>query len=528
MPPALGYGADLDGGALVKAHLVVSAVLVRPQGGCTHRPLLEVLVLRDLLPLRAEGARILDAAGGVHEILDAHPELPVIEPTVADGLLHLVGPLAEGVLVGPLPGPLARAPGVPAADQVVAERGRALQHGVHVAADEARREHGLAALPRALLGRFCHDEGRGQEPAVLASVLQGVEVVHRVLLVLRLDQELTAHAPEEAEDRLVRAAAVAHLVAVVELAVRLLEDRAPHLLGVVGPRVEEAAIRVHRHQVVHDDVGPLAVQAEPHAVHADLRVVLDEHPPDTVLLVAGDGAHGAQQEAGADLPLHNVAGVDPALEEHRVLGELCHALECRRLGHGAIVPLCHLVDIEAQLRCFIQIPLGVGEFRAIGPALGNDGVDRRGAAFAVPRRPGIRGQQGRIHHAVLHSVDELGLRELAERGLAGLRQEHLALVHRLQGVLRRPLRRVELMDYSVERCGQRHAGGFLHRRLLRVLLHILHSLDEEDEFLAVLGLDLQLVHELHKRDPLLGVVPILLRLLNRAAIHCDCFVFVLA
>mmetsp|Transcript_50294 Transcript_50294/g.155435 ORF Transcript_50294/g.155435 Transcript_50294/m.155435 type:complete len:214 (-) Transcript_50294:1425-2066(-) len=213
-----------------------------------------MLVLGDLLPVGTKGACVLGAGRVRHEVFDAHPEPPVIQASVAGGRLHLLGPLALRVLVRPLPGPLARAPRVPAADQLVPLGLHDATYGVGVAANEACGKHRLATLTSSCGNGPSWNETRGQQPALGGCLLQDLEVRARVAPVLLLHDKPAPDAPEHGGDGLRRLPAVAHLEAGVELAEGLLQQRHPHFLCVFAMRKHEVAVVVHWHEVVYDHV----------------------------------------------------------------------------------------------------------------------------------------------------------------------------------------------------------------------------------------------------------------------------------
>mmetsp|Transcript_33654 Transcript_33654/g.76273 ORF Transcript_33654/g.76273 Transcript_33654/m.76273 type:complete len:331 (-) Transcript_33654:943-1935(-) len=315
------------------------------------------------------------------------------------------------VLVRPLASPLALSPRVAATDEFVALCLDALQDGVAVPTDKPGIKGGLTALPAAfLLASLWREMHRQEEPPAL-HVLESLKHHAGVLFArspfVRLDRARLA--TKEVEDRLVREAAIAHLVASVKLAECLLDEGNPHLLGVLGMRKDNSVILVHWHVIVDEDVCPLAVHVEPDAEDARLDVVLQEGLPESVVAVAHDRPQGAEQEAGAYLALDDVAGADASLEDHCVLDEFGVPLVCMRLGHGAVVPRLLFVHVEASLRILGQVEVGVGVLRSVFLKLLDDIVDHGNADLAISVRPGGGVHQGWGSHDVFHHLDHFCL-----------------------------------------------------------------------------------------------------------------------
>mmetsp|Transcript_49791 Transcript_49791/g.115584 ORF Transcript_49791/g.115584 Transcript_49791/m.115584 type:complete len:256 (-) Transcript_49791:1411-2178(-) len=232
VPPSGAECFDLNHAPPLDGELVAGASRVRPLRRGQHGTLLEVLVLRDLLPIRTKGARVADTAGILYEVRDAHPELPVVDASESCRPLHLICPLALLVEIRPLAFPFVGPPWVAAADQLVARSLDDAEHGVDMPTDEARIKGCLTALALTTKLALLWREVARQQPTVPHGLLQELEVGLRVAAVGVLDLDGAAHTAKKAEDCLAGEAPVAHLVARVELAVRLFQQAAPHLLRV--------------------------------------------------------------------------------------------------------------------------------------------------------------------------------------------------------------------------------------------------------------------------------------------------------
>mmetsp|Transcript_62583 Transcript_62583/g.167129 ORF Transcript_62583/g.167129 Transcript_62583/m.167129 type:complete len:265 (+) Transcript_62583:964-1758(+) len=244
-----------------------------------------------------------------------------------------------------------------------------------MATHKARVKCGLPALPGATNRSLLGCKVGGQQPPVAFGLLQELPVGRRVAPVGVLDLHGAAHAPEEVVDGLGGEPTVAHLVAPVELAVSLLQDGAPHFLGIFRVGVHQLPMSVHGHQVVYNDVGPLPIQAKTDAVHTSFDVMLDEQLAYRLWVFARHGTHGAKQKASAYLSLDDVTRSNAILEEDGVLNDLRQTLVPSWLANCTIVSRLILVNIQHRFWIGLQVPVGIRKLAALCLALLNDLVD---------------------------------------------------------------------------------------------------------------------------------------------------------
>mmetsp|Transcript_107508 Transcript_107508/g.342770 ORF Transcript_107508/g.342770 Transcript_107508/m.342770 type:complete len:371 (+) Transcript_107508:965-2077(+) len=297
--------------------------------------------------------------------------------------------------------------------------------------------HRLAALAASGAGAR-RREARGEEPALVAGVLQEGEVLRRLPLVHALHGEAAVAAAEKDVDCLGGLAAVAHLVAGVQLAKGLLQQRHPDFLRVLAARVEQFPVLVHREVVVDQHIGPLTVDVHTDAVDAHIDIVMDKKPPHGRPVMGSDGTHGPEQEAGTDLALHDVSSLDAALEEHRLLlrfllrlrtstseaaeerahrrplgggggagDDLGEALEARWRGHRAVITWRLLVHVEHRAGILYHIPVWIRPLNPFLLAFLHDPIHCHCAMLFRDSLTSTRADHRRNHFKLLNSCDKL-------------------------------------------------------------------------------------------------------------------------
>mmetsp|Transcript_66126 Transcript_66126/g.175221 ORF Transcript_66126/g.175221 Transcript_66126/m.175221 type:complete len:258 (-) Transcript_66126:878-1651(-) len=231
-------------------------------------------------------------------------------------------------------------------------------------------------------------EPRGHEPTSILGLLQHFEETRWILNVLVFDIELSVGTSEEGEDSLTRQATITHLVASVELAEGLLQDWHPRLLRVPPARIQDPAILVNGHPIVNNNVRPLTVQVEPHAIDPNRYIVLDNDFLEALWLAAGDRAHRAEEEARAKLTLDYVTSARSIFVEHRLTDYFTQAFHARWLRCSAVPTRLFLVDVDALLRPRGQVKLRICVLASLLPAPRYDISNLLGAHFPVCRLPG--------------------------------------------------------------------------------------------------------------------------------------------
>mmetsp|Transcript_115398 Transcript_115398/g.337435 ORF Transcript_115398/g.337435 Transcript_115398/m.337435 type:complete len:259 (-) Transcript_115398:1029-1805(-) len=255
--------------------------------------------------------------------------------------------------------------------------------------NKTRGQHCLSTLARSCSWSATWYKACRQEPTLLPSLLQELEVRARVPVVPLLHEEPVTGTPEHGVDGLRCLSTVAHLEASVELAEGLLQQWHPDFLRIFAVCIEEVAIVIHRHEVVNDHVYPLSIYIETYPVHASVDIVSDEHPLDCLLFVARNRTQGTKKEASANIPLDDVSGLDATPEESwlllllgacreapeeraqrragaaaGVLHDVRQALPPRGYPNSAVVARLFLVHIKHGVRCGLHIPIRVNKLCA--------------------------------------------------------------------------------------------------------------------------------------------------------------------
>mmetsp|Transcript_27158 Transcript_27158/g.68289 ORF Transcript_27158/g.68289 Transcript_27158/m.68289 type:complete len:250 (-) Transcript_27158:1175-1924(-) len=249
--------------------------------------------MRRLLPIGAKAPCVLHADCILHEVLNAHPELAVICEHLPNCLDHLICPLSIVVVIGPQPLPLPCAPWIPATYELVTMRVHELEHAIRMPRNQAIIGHSFATLATRG-GTSTGPETSGQQPPLIPCLLQNFEISGRIALVRLFDRKSPANTPEKGVDCFPGLAAIAHLIACMQLAESLLNQRNPNLFWLLASAIHELAVTIDWKVIVNQNIRPLAINIEKQAIHSYVNVILNEHPLHLLVALASDCTQGSK------------------------------------------------------------------------------------------------------------------------------------------------------------------------------------------------------------------------------------------
>mmetsp|Transcript_67619 Transcript_67619/g.119927 ORF Transcript_67619/g.119927 Transcript_67619/m.119927 type:complete len:688 (-) Transcript_67619:2399-4462(-) len=319
----------------------------------------------------------------VKVILERHPEHTIVRIGVAELLLQPCSPLGGPIRVVPFP--LPTAPGVAQLAHLQVVDLLDGQQAVRVPVHDAQRVGvgvgpGMGGGPQQIVGLTPVDEVVPESP-------RG----NPLLDVIRVEPQLHPHAARQVLQPLRDEAPVDGGVAHVHLCIRLLDQRDPELVCVIGVGEQgcRGVLALVGQAVVDDHLTPLAVFVEFEPIQPSVGVVgVAEDLLQLLLPVLGQHRDGGQEPAVAKGPLAHIVPAD-ALKQVEVAVDLPGALPHHRVRVDA--------DARQELR---GVDAGVDVHAVLVPAPFGHGLVEDPVVRLSPCGGG-RGGLGPVRHGRL-------------------------------------------------------------------------------------------------------------------------------